>query len=77
MATPEPHNTEFEEMIFATRPESVLDIGCGEGGFIRRATERGICAAGVDLNAERDALLLNARATGCTKAGAIFVVVRF
>ncbi len=53
MATPEPYNTEFEELIFAARPESLLDIGCGEGAFIRRALERGIRAAGVEPNAER------------------------
>lgn len=53
MATPEPYNTEFEEMIFTARPESVLDIGCGEGAFVRRALERGIRAAGVDPNSER------------------------
>jgi SAM-dependent methyltransferase len=45
--------TEFEELVFAAHPESVLDVGCGQGGFLRRATKKGIRAVGIDANAER------------------------
>ena len=45
--------TEFEELVFAAHPESVLDVGCGQGGFLRRAKEKGIRAVGIDANAER------------------------
>lgn len=57
------YEAEFEERLFSLRPASVLDIGCGEGHFLRRATARGIRAVGVDANAER--------VTAATRSGLI------
>ncbi|MGY6275234.1 class I SAM-dependent methyltransferase [Methylomonas sp. MgM2] len=36
------------DAVAACAPQSVLDIGCGEGWLVRALTERGILAAGVD-----------------------------
>ncbi|MGY6277379.1 class I SAM-dependent methyltransferase [Methylomonas sp. MgM2] len=36
------------DAVVACAPQSVLDIGCGEGWLVRALTERGIQAAGVD-----------------------------
>lgn len=36
------------DAVAACDPQSVLDIGCGEGWLVRALTERGILAAGVD-----------------------------
>ena len=47
------YRPEFEERIFAVKPKSVLDVGFGDGAFLRRAYERGIQATGVDHSDER------------------------
>lgn len=47
------YEAEFEDLVFAAKPVSILDIGCGEGGFLRRTLARGIRATGVDANSER------------------------
>ena len=47
------YENEFEERLFTLRPASILDIGCGEGDFLRRASARGIAACGVDSNPDR------------------------
>jgi SAM-dependent methyltransferase len=47
------YRPEFEAMIFAARPHSVLDIGCGDGAFLRRVVARGIAATGVDIREDR------------------------
>jgi SAM-dependent methyltransferase len=47
------YRPEFEEMIFALRPRSILDVGCGEGAFLRRAAARKIAAGGIDIREDR------------------------
>src|SRR5436309_15157263 len=47
------YRPEFEEMIFALRPRSVLDIGCGDGAFLGRAAARGIAPVGIDISEDR------------------------
>ena len=47
------YTDEFAEWVFALAPESLLDIGCGQGDFIDQAQQRGIRVAGVDTSAER------------------------
>jgi ubiquinone/menaquinone biosynthesis C-methylase UbiE len=47
------YTEEFIARVFALRPQSVLDVGCGQGDFIAQAQSRDILAAGVDANPER------------------------
>jgi SAM-dependent methyltransferase len=47
------YRPEFETRVFAGRPRSVLDVGFGEGAFLRCAYDMGIQVAGVDANAEQ------------------------
>ncbi|HEY1961369.1 MAG TPA: class I SAM-dependent methyltransferase [Rhizomicrobium sp.] len=47
------YRPKFEEMIFALRPRSVLDVGCGQGAFLGRAAARGIAATGIDVREDR------------------------
>ena len=42
-------NLAIENAILATRPASVIDVGCGEGWLVRRLRERGISARGLDV----------------------------
>ena len=39
----------IESAVVATQPGSVIDVGCGEGWLVRRLSERGIAARGLDL----------------------------
>lgn len=41
-------NRAIESAILATRPGSVIDVGCGEGWLVRRMLELGIPARGLD-----------------------------
>ena len=41
-------NQAIESAVLATRPASVLDVGCGEGWLVRRLAQLGIAARGVD-----------------------------
>ncbi|HEY2446059.1 MAG TPA: methyltransferase domain-containing protein [Rhizomicrobium sp.] len=42
------YQAEFESLVFSSGPKSILDVGCGEGAFLRRAAERNIIAVGID-----------------------------
>ncbi len=42
-------NLAIENAILATRPASVIDVGCGEGWLVRRLLDRGIAARGLDV----------------------------
>lgn len=54
-------NRAIESAILATRPASVLDIGCGEGWLVRRLLACGVPARGLDVI---PALVASARAQG-------------
>jgi len=43
----------FAGRLFEQQPQSVLDVGCGEGGLLRMAAGRDIRACGVDVSAAR------------------------
>ncbi len=42
-------NLAIESAVVATRPASVIDVGCGEGWLVRRLLQRGIAARGLDV----------------------------
>ena len=41
-------NHAIESAVLATQPETVMDVGCGEGWLVRALAQRGIFARGVD-----------------------------
>ena len=41
-------NHAIESAVLATQPETVIDVGCGEGWLVRAMAQRGIFARGVD-----------------------------
>ena len=47
----------FFSMVMSDAPGSVLDVGCGDGAFLRRARERGCAVAGLETDADRVAAL--------------------
>lgn len=49
---------QFLELLLAQNPASVLDVGCGAGGLLKRCLARGVPATGIDRPGERlDALM--------------------
>jgi 2-polyprenyl-3-methyl-5-hydroxy-6-metoxy-1,4-benzoquinol methylase len=52
------------EILAERSPKSILEIGCGRGAFIKKLHEKGLDAAGIDINeqavadAKRDGLLV-------------------
>lgn len=54
-------NQAIEAAVLATRPSSVIDVGCGEGWLVRRLVARGIAARGLDAVA---ALIASAQRQG-------------
>src|SRR5262245_11719532 len=50
----------FFAMVMGDRPGSVLDVGCGDGAFLRRAREHGCTVAGIEPDADRMAGLAQA-----------------
>lgn len=54
------YRREFVARVLADAPASVLDVGCGEGGFLADLAARGIRAVGVD----HESALAAARAAG-------------
>jgi 2-polyprenyl-3-methyl-5-hydroxy-6-metoxy-1,4-benzoquinol methylase len=54
-------NLAVESAILATRPASVIDVGCGEGWLVRRLLALGVAARGLDVI---PALVASANAQG-------------
>ena len=42
-------NQAIEAAVLATRPASVIDVGCGEGWLVRRLVGQGVAARGLDV----------------------------
>jgi len=62
----------FLDMVMATQPASVLDVGCGDGGFVRAIAARGCRAAGTEIDAASVAALTRAGiAAQCARAEAL------
>ena len=62
-------NHSIESAIVATRPGSVIDVGCGEGWLVRRLQERGIPARGLDV--------VPALIESATRQGGVFAVASY
>jgi SAM-dependent methyltransferase len=60
-ATPEAaYRQQFLDTVMRFAPASVLDIGCGDGAFLRQAAQRGCKVAGVEPDAAHVAALQSA-----------------
>jgi SAM-dependent methyltransferase len=55
------YRRQFLDQLLESRPDSVLDVGCGGGGLIRELTERGCRTAGIEFD--------RAKVDEATKAG--------
>jgi SAM-dependent methyltransferase len=44
------YREEFFQTVLAERPSSILDVGCGDGAFVKAASARGCRAHGIDAD---------------------------
>ena len=44
------YREEFFQTVLAERPSSILDVGCGDGAFLKAASARGCRAQGIDAD---------------------------
>lgn len=54
------YRREFFDIVMASGPGTVLDVGCGDGTFLRAANGRGVRGAGLEVEAARVAALTEA-----------------
>jgi ubiquinone/menaquinone biosynthesis C-methylase UbiE len=57
----ERYRRQFLDQLLESRPDSVLDVGCGDGGLIRELSGRGCRTAGIEFD--------RAKADEAAKAG--------